>query len=237
MKKLLIILVLGLTAWAAWGSGWDSPDFTGAGLTTADSVNTKKVYVNTTTGDSIIAYTTADQAKIVFSVNGTRDSVVWNGASGNWFSLPKMVTVLGADGAQVQLIGSGNSGIIIQSSSAGTYTTLRSHNFNQTGYLPLRIVATSVAFDVAQFKTLAVAKDTTLEVLTMTRTCTDDTCAYMTGADSLTAAYIVSPFATRGAITIPPYVAGQAGGLLLIRRPAADTASYDRVTVTKVLQR
>ena len=81
MKKLLIILVLGLTAWAAWGSGWDSPDFTGAGLTTADSVNTKKVYVNTTTGDSIIIYTTADTTRIVLSVNG-RQSQIKMGAAG-----------------------------------------------------------------------------------------------------------------------------------------------------------
>ncbi len=70
-----------------------------------------------------------------------------------------------------------------------------------------------------------------------TRTCTRDTLAYMTGADSLTSAYIVSPFATRGAITIPPYIAGIVGGKLVVDRPAADTASFDLYSVTKIKQR
>jgi len=82
-----------------------------------------------------------------------------------------------------------------------------------------------------------VAKDTTLEVALFTRTCTRDTLAFMTGADSLTAAYIVNAFATRGAITVTPYIAGIVGGKLVVDRPAADTASYDRYSVTKFLQR
>lgn len=84
---------------------------------------------------------------------------------------------------------------------------------------------------------LYVAKDTTLEVLVMTRTCADDTCKEFTGSDSLTAGYFPVPFATRGAITISPYPAGQAGGKLIIRRPLADTAKYDRVWVLKISQR
>jgi hypothetical protein len=67
-----------------------------------------------------------------------------------------------------------------------------------------------------------------------TRTCTRDTLAVFTGADSLTAAYTVDAFATRGAITLKPYIAGVVGGYLVVDRPAADTNKYDRYYVVKV---
>lgn len=98
-------------------------------------------------------------------------------------------------------------------------------------------LGSSVSADTGKFMTIKTAKDTCLEVALFTRTCTRDTLAFMTGADSLTAAYIVSPFATRGAMTRPPYVAGVVGGKLVIDRAAADTAFFDRYSVTKIMQR
>lgn len=91
--------------------------------------------------------------------------------------------------------------------------------------------------DTIRVNHLAIAKDTCLEVALFERTCTRDTLAFMTGADSLTCAFIVSPFGTRGAITVMPYIAGVVGGKLVVDRPAADTASYDRYSVTKIKQR
>jgi hypothetical protein len=75
---------------------------------------------------------------------------------------------------------------------------------------------------------------TNFEIALFTRTCTRDTLAVFTGADSLTAAYTVDAFATRGAITLKPYIAGVVGGYLVVDRPAADTNKYDRYYVVKV---
>ena len=106
-----------------------------------------------------------------------------------------------------------------------------------TGNLTLDAPGSTITADTAKFMTLATAKDTCLEVALFTRTCTRDTLAFMTGADSLTAAYIVTPFATRGAPSIMPYIAGIVGGKLVVDRPIADTAKYDRYSVTKIKQR
>jgi hypothetical protein len=92
--------------------------------------------------------------------------------------------------------------------------------------------------DSGRFGTVLTAKDTCLEVALFTRTCTRDTLAFMTGADSLTASYIVSAFATRGAITTYlPYIGGIVGGKLVIDRNIADTAKFDRYSVVRILQR
>jgi hypothetical protein len=95
-----------------------------------------------------------------------------------------------------------------------------------------------VVTDTIKANILTCAKDTSLEVALFTRTCTRDTLTFMTGADSLVAAYIVSPFYTRGAPTARnPYIAGVVGGKLIVDRPAADTATFDRYAVTKIKQR
>jgi hypothetical protein len=91
--------------------------------------------------------------------------------------------------------------------------------------------------DSGRFNTVLVAKDTCLEVALFTRTCVRDTLSFMSGADSLTASYIVDVFATRGAITLKPYIAGVVGGKLVVDRPASDTNKYDRYSVTKIKQR
>jgi hypothetical protein len=96
-----------------------------------------------------------------------------------------------------------------------------------------------VRSDTGQFMVLAVGKDTTCEIASFGRTAVADTASNMVGSDSLTCAYIITPFATRAAITIPPSVSGIAAtsNLLIIRRPAADTAAYDRYSIVKVRQR
>jgi hypothetical protein len=83
------------------------------------------------------------------------------------------------------------------------------------------------------------AKDTSIEIASFGRTAIADTAAYITGVDSLTCAYLIAPFATRAAITGMPSVSGTAAtsNLLIIRRPAADTAAYDRYSIVRLPQR
>jgi hypothetical protein len=100
-----------------------------------------------------------------------------------------------------------------------------------------KLPGATIRIDSVKGNHLFAAKDTCLEVALFTRTCVRDTLAFMTGADSLTASYIVSPFATRGAPSIMPYIAGVVGGKLVVDRPEADTADYDRYSVTKIKQR
>ena len=129
-----------------------------------------------------------------------------------------------------------NPALFVSDSASGLARTTDSMYYNGSAFN----FSKPVSADTGRFNHLCVAKDTCLEIALFTRTCTRDTLAFMTGADSLTSAYIVSPFATRGAITIPPYIAGITEGeplRLIIARPAADTASYDRYSVTKIKQR
>ncbi len=96
-----------------------------------------------------------------------------------------------------------------------------------------------IKVDTIKVKVVSVAKDTSCEIASFNRTAIADTATNMVGSDSLTCAYIITPFATRAAITIPPSVSGVAAStnLLIIRRPAADTAAYDRYSIVKIRQR
>lgn len=299
MKRLIfILLAVALASAAHAASSWDFLDNTGAGLVTEDSLSTKKIIATTTTGDSVLIYSTADQPKVVFSTNGTSKDSIYHDGTDIWLSgifrtgshiypggavYPSgnltfyqyaaasishgrdyamyiysnvgqgYKTIIGYPDSTKSLVVDTNR-LVLKSSA----TALGKNNYWQWNYskdAPAMLVSDSTAsgarttdslyydggalWGTMPFKLpyIAVAKDTTLEIALFTRTCTRDTLTYMTGADSLTAAYIVSPFGTRGAITCPPYVAGVVDGKLVIDRPAADTASYDRYSVTRIIQR
>lgn len=127
-----------------------------------------------------------------------------------------------------------NPCIVYSDSASGAARTRDSLVYNGASFAFTR----PVQADSGRFNTVLCAKDTSLEVALFTRTCTRDTLAFMTGSDSLVAAYIVSPFYTRGTPTARnPYIAGVVGGKLIVDRPAADTATFDRYAVTRIQQR
>lgn len=141
------------------------------------------------------------------------------------------------------------SASIIQESNTGSLLNLSNSPYIRAGttgiltFFPATgcsLAAGGVAkADTLKAKVVAMAKDTSVEIASFGRTAIADTAAVITGVDSLIAAYILTPFATRAAITIPPSVSGVAAttNLLIIRRPAADTAAYDRYSIVKIRQR
>jgi len=127
MKKLLIILVLGLTAWAAWGSGWDSPDFTGR-----DS--------------GVVAI--RDTVRITGA--GGTGRIWYDQTGGTWTSINAVASVVGAGGALVQFVASGNSGLGMQTAADYTY---QSHlNSNAMAYVPHKIQCSELDLSVAGSK-------------------------------------------------------------------------------------
>lgn len=231
MKNIILILLIGLIATTAGATGWD-----GFGTSTNPLLQAyyATLYANTilpiTTNTGAIGGETNAYNAVwadTFYV-GTNKYVYSNGiyfATGN-------MSIAAAVGYPV-LYGKASLEYPIclgyTDSSSGWITTTKGLRGKAAG--------STITADTLKANTFCTSKDTTLEIALFTRTCTRDTLAFMTGADSLTCAYIVSPFATRGAVTRPPYVAGVVGGKLVIDRIAADTAAYDRYSVLKIKQR
>jgi hypothetical protein len=194
----------------------------------------------------------ADTALTLRDAGGTL--VAWFDTSGNSYQMNlQTFRVLGSTtNRYVQGIDGG--GTLIVGATANDFgfrilTASRSFHFGDYNGNILFTIASSGACstktggslktDTLSAKVLAVGKDTTCEIASFGRTAIADTASNMVGSDSLTCAYIITPFATRAAITIPPSVSGIAAtsNLLIIRRPAADTAAYDRYSIVKVRQR
>jgi hypothetical protein len=76
---------------------------------------------------------------------------------------------------------------------------------------------------------------TTVEIRTFTRTCLVDTLTLTATSDSLRYAYIVQPFSTRGVCASAVVLTAPIStGAFTVTRAAADSATFDRYSVTVV---
>jgi hypothetical protein len=265
MKKLLMVLSVLVIGTSVWASGWDNYNglssnpilngyytnmysntiraISGGAVTFNDSLtiaNTKVLKSSCAMIDTVKGNgSTYISLVSVYGINVTGSEGIYSralrGGSGitNWDILSSIsnswINLYGSVGKRFMInLGCGDTtkGFIVDSLPGGTWR------------LRGKSVGSTITSDTMKPGIIAMAKDTSLEVLTFTRTCATDTCAFMTGADTLTAAYIVCPLPTRGTpVGFMPFISGTAGGKLTVLRPIADTAKYDRVSITKIKQR